>query len=1075
MKMSVRTKFLMLCILLVLMITVGISATYYVLTRQDKQRESQQRIQIAFDIILNDFTKRITTYTTSVQRFLNENITLLWATYSYSLDDSEHGTIRFLFDNFRDVAGELQQFGRVALADRVMLYGANKRLLVLYQRIDDKEQQGGYFVSEREGGRYLPMDDLSTQAELTFRRNNLAIHAINRPFPDIPLPPGVKAEYAADFPRAITITLFRERQQLGIRFEAPIYRRDSIMGLLVGEVFYTQDMVGEYASLSQTDINFFAGDLFSIGTLPEQLSLSREVLAQSVSCQDIHDHLQYIELSSVTFGHDDYYQGRCAFVNDQDVVGAITVSLSQAIEKREIGRLLQTVFTIALIGIFVCMGLVSWIFVPTFANPILRLTNAALRMAQGELEHPIDASGADELGTLARSFVYMRNEIQQKIRELEQLNAELDLRVEARTAEVVRQKYILDTFMATVPDLIYFKDRNGRITRANKAHAGHLGLQHPSEELGKTDFDLFPVEEAQRRYAQEQAILQTGVPLIGVEEQMVLGDGRMVWELTTKMPLRDEHDEIIGTFGISRDITPLKHTEDALRVAKEGAEAAQQAAEAAQQAAEAAQQAAEAANRAKSEFLANMSHELRTPLNVILGLTQLMVRNAALSDDARENLEIIHHSGEHLLSLINNVLDLSKIEAGHMTLQPTNIDLYRLLAELEDMFVYRAERKHVYLSFEREPAVPQYIRADASKLRQVLINLLGNAVKFTERGGVTVRILNVGCELSDVQSPQAIDSKRPSPVVNLTFEIADTGPGVAADDVDVLFEAFAQTHTGRQAQEGTGLGLTICQRFVELMGGRISVDSAPGQGATFIVTVPVQRVGAAELTSMSPGYRVIALDPDQPRYRILVVDDKANNRRVLVKLLAPLGFDVREAANGQEALAVWSTFKPHLIWMDLRMPVIDGLEATRQIKASLQGRATAVIAMTASSFEEERDRLLDAGCDDFVRKPFRDTDIFTVMHKHLGVKYVYEEHAWLEAQASDAENILTPETLQALPPDLYDALAHAIHVTDPGQAQDMLPAIAAHNPALALALDALIKEFRFDILQELCDRPSVAG
>ncbi len=1067
MNMSVRTKFLILCILLVLMITIGISATYYVLTRQDKQRESLQRIQIAFDIILNDFTKRVTTYTTSVQRFLNENITLLWATYSYSLDDSEQATIRFLFDNFRDVAGELQQFGRVALADRVMLYGANKRLLVVYQRIGDQERQGSYFVSEKEGGNYLPMDDLSIEAELTFRRNNLAIHAISRPFPDTPLPAGVKADYAGEFPQTITITLFRERQQLGIRIEAPIYRREHIMGMLIGEVFYTQDMIDEYASLSQTAVNFFAGNQFSIGTLHDQLSINQDVLEHSVNCRDIQDHQQLIELTSFTLAQQDYYQGRCVFVNDSGIVGAITVNLSQDIEKREIGKMLQTVFTISLVGIFICMGLVSWIFVPTFTDPIITLTNAALRMAQGELEQSIDISGTDELGTLARSFAYMRNEVQQKIGELEELNAELDLRVESRTAEVVRQKYILDTFMATVPDLIYFKDREGRITRANKAHARHLGLQHPSEELGKTDFAFFPREEAQRKYEQEQAIMQSGTPLIGVEETLELENGHVLWELTTKMPLRDEHGEIIGIFGISRNITPLKHTEEALRVAKEGAEEAQKSAEEAQRS-------AESANRAKSEFLANMSHELRTPLNVILGLTQLMVRSAALAEDARENLEIIHHSGEHLLSLINNVLDLSKIEAGHMTLQATNIDFYRLLGELEEMFTYRAERKHVYLSFEREPAVPQYIQIDAGKLRQILINLLNNAVKFTEHGGITVRILVSEpvqrqvkrFETLDLHAPQSVSGQ----VKILKFEISDTGPGIAADELNSLFEAFTQTQTGRDAQEGTGLGLTICQRFVELMAGSISVSSVLGQGTTFVVTLPVRCVdAAADMLSISPGHRIIALEPDQPRYRILVADDKPNNRRVLVKLLAPLGFDVQEAANGQEALAVWSTFKPDLIWMDLRMPVVGGLEATKEIKTSIQGRTTAVIAMTASSFEEERDLVLDAGCDDFLRKPFRDNDIFELMHKHLGVKYVYEDSELLTPRPSIFENALTVEALRALPPELYEALTQAIQVTDPGRVQDLLSSIADHNPALADELAALIKEFRFDILQTLCE------
>ena len=1054
MKMSVRTKFLILCIVLVMMITVGISATYYVLTRQDKQRESRQRIQIAFDIILNDLTKRITTYTASVHRFLNENIALLWATYTYSLDDSEHGTIRFLFDNFHDVSAELQQFGRVALADRVMLYGANKRLLVVYQRIGEQETQGGYLVSEKEGSLYLPMDDPSIQAEITFRRNNLSINSINKPFPEIPLPKGVKANYDAGIPASTTITLFREGQQLGIRIIAPIFRREHIMGFLVGEVFYTQDMVDEYASLSQTAINLFAWNQLSIGTLRDQLTLEPVMLEQAINCQDILDRQQPIMLTPVTLAKHDYYQGQCVFTDNQDIVGAITVSLSQAIEKKEIGRMLQTVFTISGLGILICIGLVSWIFVPTFTNPIMKLTNAAIHIAQGELRQPIDTSGTDELGTLARSFAYMRDQVQQKIEELQQLNAELDLRVEARTAEVVRQKYILDTFMATVPDLIFFKDCDSRITRANKAHGQHMGVIDPNQEIGKTDFDFFSEQDAQHRYEQEQEIIRTGNSLIGIEERLQLPDGRIEWMLTTKMPLRDEHGEIIGIFGISRDITPLKHTEEALRFAKEGAEEAQRAAEEAQKS-------AEAANRAKSEFLANMSHELRTPLNVILGLSQLMVRNTSISEEERENFDIIRHSGEHLLNLINNVLDISKIEAGRMNLQESSIDLYQFLDELEEMFAYKANQKNLSLTVECAHTLPRYVRIDAGKLRQVLINLLNNALKFTTEGGIMVRIGDVKREHAGIEDLE-------SQISRLQFEIEDTGPGIASEEQEFLFEAFTQTYTGRQAQEGTGLGLAICQRFVQLMGGELTLHSEVGQGSTFIMTLPAYIASVNDLASLtSHGRRIIALEPGQRQYRILVVDDKPNNRLVLVKLLAPLGFEVQEAANGQEAVALWSKFKPDLIWMDLRMPVLDGYEATRQIKASAQGRTTVIIALTASSFEEERDLVLDAGCDDFLRKPFRETEIFNLMQKYLDVKYVYEEGGG-QNRKEESATALTPAMLRTLPPSLYVELQHAIQITDPIRVNDLLDPIHDQNPVLAEALSTLIKEFRFDILQAIC-------
>ncbi|GAK51426.1 putative Histidine kinase [Candidatus Moduliflexus flocculans] len=1037
MKVSIRTKFLIVCLSLVLVTIAGISLTYYTLTKQDKQRESRQRIQIGFDIILNDYSRRITTYTQSVKRFLAENVALLWATYTYSRDQSEDGTIRFLFDNFADASEELRQFGRVASADRVMLYGSNRRLLVVYQRIGEQEFKGGYFVSEEEGMQYLPMNDPTILAEITFRYNNRALRFRNKPFPKASLPHGVSAMYDQDIPDEISIHVFKEGAQLGIRIVAPIYRRDVKMGVLVGDVFYTQSMIEEYASLSKTDINFFAEDLLSVGTLKQQTRLDSQTLAEMMNCQDVLDAQQNLVITSLTFGIDTYYQGRCVLKNGGDAAGAITVSLSKDIEQREIGNILEAVFTISGIGILICLALVSWVVVPKFTNPILRLDYAALRMAQGDLSQPIDESGNDELSTLAQSFAHMRDEIQRKIQELEELNAELDQRVEDRTAELVRQSHILDTFLETVPDRIFFKDIEGKITRANVAYAVRVGLPNPAAAIGKTAFDLFPPDEADKRHEQDMAIIRTGIPLIGEEEERKGANGQKEWSLITKMPLRDERGEIVGTFGISRDITLLKQSEEALRQAKE---------------------AAESANSAKSEFLANMSHELRTPLNVMLGFAQIMARHSDISGENKEYLDIIRHSGEHLLSLINNVLDLSKIEAGRMSVNESTIDLFRLLSELEEMFTHKAAQKHLSVVFEQAEQTPQYVYLDAPKLRQILINLLNNAIKFTEEGGIAVRVKPV--DMLDAASEQP--NRR-----WLHFEVEDTGPGIAPEEIEALFEAFRQTQTGRQAQEGTGLGLTISQRFVHLLGGEIWVDSVVGQGTTFSFTIPVDIAQGQETVNLLSSRRIVALEPGQPRYRILVVDDKPGNRHVLVKLLSPFGFDVAEAANGQEALAVWREFKPHLVWMDIRMPVMNGYEATRQMKASVDGQATVVIALTASGFDDEQEKVLAAGCDGFLHKPFREADIFEMMQKYLGVRYVYEGFRETERAITPASfrEALSPEAFAALSPELLAELRQAIVETDPLKMRQVIAMIRPEHQALADTLDTLTKEFRFDILQ----------
>jgi len=454
---------------------------------------------------------------------------------------------------------------------------------------------------------------------------------------------------------------------------------------------------------------------------------------------------------------------------------------------------------------------------------------------------------------------------------------------------------------------------------------------------------------------------------------------------------------------------------------------------------------AEVANQAKSTFLANMSHEVRTPLNAIMGFSQLIIRGRKLPADAAEYIGIIQRSGEHLLTLINNVLDLSKIEAGQTTLNQSNFDLYRLLDDLQDMFQLRADDKRLQLLFEWADEVPQYIHADEVKLRQILINLLNNALKFTAEGGLSVRVKEIGGE-------------------RLYFEVEDTGAGIAPNEIESLFEAFVQTSTGKASQEGTGLGLPISRQFVELMGGELAVKSKVGRGTIFGFDIQVGIVQEGDIKEKQPKRRVIALEPNQPRYRILIVDDKYNNRRLLIKLLSPLGFEVREAENGQEAIDIWQEWEawaPHLIWMDMRMPIMDGYEATKRIKAHTKGQATAIIALTASTYEEERAVVLSAGCDDFMRKPFREADIFEMMHKHLGVRYVYEEQ---ERQPTDSEQAepLSREGLAALPADLLTRLEEAADEGNMLSIDALISESRQHNAAVASQLAALAEDFEYD-------------
>ena len=462
----------------------------------------------------------------------------------------------------------------------------------------------------------------------------------------------------------------------------------------------------------------------------------------------------------------------------------------------------------------------------------------------------------------------------------------------------------------------------------------------------------------------------------------------------------------------------------------------------------AAKEAAEVANKAKSSFLANMSHELRTPLNAILGFTQLMQRDKSASQSQLESVAIIGRSGEHLLSLINDVLDMSKIEAGHIHLNVHSFNLHRLLDTTEEMLEFKADAKNLQLLFERHPNVPQHIRTDERKLRQVLINLLNNAIKFTHEGGVTLRVK------ADEDDGHL-----------LLFEIEDTGAGIGAAELDTLFEAFTQTETGRQAEEGTGLGLPISRQFVRLMGGDITVTSSVDRGTVFRFGITVESAIAAELqTAQKSSKKVIGLQPNQPQYRILVVDDRWENRQIVSKLLEPIGFAVKEAANGKEAIEVWQSWQPDLIWMDMRMPVMNGYEATKYIKSHLKGQAVYIIALTASTFEEERVIVLSAGCDDFVRKPFRQEVMFDKIAEYLGVEYVYEEEAILPTDSlePDFELTLDYDSLIVMPLEWRSQLEKAAGELDDEAIALLLAQIPDEYSALALALQEKVNDFDFD-------------
>lgn len=525
-------------------------------------------------------------------------------------------------------------------------------------------------------------------------------------------------------------------------------------------------------------------------------------------------------------------------------------------------------------------------------------------------------------------------------------------------------------------------------------------------------------------------------------------DGREADALVTANVRYADDGSVKGFQGIVRDITAQQQAEaERLRLLALQSE----------------KELAEAANQAKSMFLAKMSHELRTPLTAILGFSELMRRDPNLTPEQEQNLSTIGRNGEYLLALINDILEFSRIEYGNAKLRLSNFDLHRMLQSIDEMFRIHAEQKSLALNMVISPDVPQFIRADQNKLRQVLINLLGNALKYTDKGEIALKVNRAGQEQE--QTIQPLDTRCRTP---LYFEVEDTGKGIDADDVRSIFKAFFQKSDEDQSDQGAGLGLPISQEFVRMMGGELKVSSREGQGTKFHFEIPAETMDGADSGEQERSLqRVSGLEPGQQGFRILVVEDNAYNRGLLVTLLRKVGFDTREAENGGDAVAAFEQWRPHLIWMDIRMPVMDGCEATRRIKETAAEK-TVVIALTANAFEEDRIKVLENGCDDFVRKPFNENEIFEKMHQFLGVRYRYQaDRSAILKKGKDRPMELTPELLLQLPAELRLELKKAVEVVDFEATMGIIEMIQARDKTLADQLTHLVNQYRFDRLQGL--------
>ena len=463
---------------------------------------------------------------------------------------------------------------------------------------------------------------------------------------------------------------------------------------------------------------------------------------------------------------------------------------------------------------------------------------------------------------------------------------------------------------------------------------------------------------------------------------------------------------------------------------------------------------AEEASRAKSLFLANMSHELRTPLHAILGFSQLLQNSNGVKDEQRHSLDIITRSGKHLLNLINNVLDISKIESGGVALDPQSADLILLLDEIQSLMSVRAKEKNLFFRVEYASDFPRLVTVDVGKLRQILLNFVGNAIKFTMSGGVILR--------GSLASGE--DSQKP---VRVILEVEDTGPGINQEDQDRIFDFFVQIGQQSSTEAGTGLGLPISRKNAELMGGHAGVRQT-GNGSIFFVEIPVTLASEFPEAEEQISATVVRIE-DGRSHRLMIVEDRPENRLLLKKILQYVGLEVREAQNGEEALSQFMEFTPELIFMDVQMPVMDGVEATRHIRELPSGKDVRIIGLTAHAMDHEKQEILAAGFDEVIEKPFRQEDIFQALSRNLNVQFMYTSRDREEGVEQDQKLEIDEDELNKLPLSLLKRLLQGAELLDRSFCLEVISEIKVVNPVLGDRLIFMVKKLQFKELLKMLD------
>ncbi|MES9957875.1 MAG: ATP-binding protein, partial [Sedimenticola sp.] len=733
-----------------------------------------------------------------------------------------------------------------------------------------------------------------------------------------------------------------------------------------------------------------------------------------------------------------------------------TISSEQVSDS--VARIRNGTIAAAAVAIIVGFSLIFVFFKQFFLRPLGALRQAALDISNHTGGKSIAIHSQDEMDDLARHMERMAENLAQSHAQQEMMNRELENKVRERTIDLDRlNKVLLEENAIRKKTEKQLRKSQALLEEAQRiADLGNWELDLVANELYWSDelFRIFGIEKGEFGASYEAFIeivhpddrdrleeaytrsVETGEPYDIVHRINRPTDGEIRYIHERCEQIRDDRGKPLRSVGTALDVTEQMLIEKSLRAAKDEADAS---------------------NRAKSVFLANMSHELRTPLNAVIGFSRLVRDSEHLTEKQRESMDIINSSGIHLLRLIDDVLDIAKIEVGHVTLETAVFNLHQMLIHVMDMLRQSAEDKQLNLSFEKEPGLPEYIIGDEMKMQRILLNLLGNAIKFTDAGDV---VLYAGCSDRDQDGH-----------FHLRFSVQDQGRGIPEEDKERIFEPFVQL--GFQAGRGTGLGLAIIRQYLDIMEGTITLESLPGEGCRFDVEIPSQvTVGGDGQEVNRPPRKVIGLEPGQPVCRQMIVEDQRENSLLLQRILERFNFEIRAVENGVEAVELFSEWRPDLIWMDRRMPIMDGLEATRKIRVMPGGEDVKIVAITASVLNEMQDEIMSAGFDTVVHKPYRNEDIYSCLEEQLGLRFIYDSS---EVEEGEGESELDPSLLDEVPSNLFESLRQAVLALDTEKILAVAEKIEPISSDLATAIRHEVESFDITSLMKFLEKRSSAG